>query len=109
MIGQQNIGKQGLNPTGLSLPCSFHGFALKTCRYGCPSHYYAAGGRLRVGDVGLLIERCIGTSCILDVPKDDYAITNNKDATIDSSTRKMKSLHSAGRMRHNSSETDTEV
>ena len=28
------------------------GFALKTCRYGCPSHYYAAGGRLRVGDVG---------------------------------------------------------
>ena len=27
------------------------GFALKTCRYGCPSHYYAAGGRLRVGDV----------------------------------------------------------
>ena len=28
------------------------GFALKTCRCGCPSHYYAAGGRLRVGDVG---------------------------------------------------------
>ena len=28
------------------------GFALKTCRYGCPSHYYAAGGRLIVGYVG---------------------------------------------------------
>ena len=28
------------------------GFASKTCRYGCPSHYYAAGGRLAVGDVG---------------------------------------------------------
>ena len=53
------------------------------------------------------IERCIGTSCILDVPKDDYAIPNNKDATIDSSTRKMKSLHSAGRMRHYSSKNDT--
>ena len=28
------------------------GFALKTCRYGCPSHYYAAGVHLRVGDAG---------------------------------------------------------
>ena len=54
------------------------------------------------------IERCIGTSCILDVPKDvSLVYWYLKDATIDSSTRKMKSLHSAGRMRHYSSKTDT--
>jgi hypothetical protein len=59
------------------------------------------------GNYWTKIGRCIGTSCIIYVPKVEHAILNNKDAPMDSSTRKMKSLHSVGRMRHNLSKTDT--
>ena len=107
VIGQQNIGKQGLNPTGRSLPCSFHGFRVENVSLWMSQPLLCCWWTLESWRCRTKIERCIGTSCILDVPKDDYAIPNNKDATIDSSTRKMKSLHSAGRMRHYSSKTDT--
>ena len=99
--------KQGLNPTGRSLPCSFHGFRVENVSLWMSQPLLCCWWTPESWRCRSKIERCIGTSCILDVPKDDHAIPNNKDATIDSSTRKMKSLQSAGRMRHYSSKTDT--
>ena len=59
------------------------------------------------GNYWTKIARNIGTSCILYLPKTSRDILNNKDARIDRSTRKLKSLHSAGRIQHTLSKNDT--
>ena len=107
VIGQQNIGKQGLNPTGRSLPCSFHGFRVENVSLWMSQPLLCCWWTPESWRCRSKIERCIGTSCILYLPKVEHAILSNKDAPIDSSTRKMKGLHLVGRMRHYSSKTDT--
>ena len=99
--------KQGLSSTCRSLPSAFHGFRVENASAWTSQPLLCCWRTLDSERCRTKIEKSIGTACILYVPKDKHGILNNKDARHDRSTRKMRSLHSAGAMQHILSNNDT--